>query len=178
MDDLEGFIAQQKKMGVMGNDLVQAVNRYKARTGYHEGPSGAAKGAAKQAADFVANLRKSGSYSESALKEMEKRYAARILGNAGKTLLKVGGVIGGGALAAAAEAAGPQGSYDKMAAEPYIDTGETKEQYKARKEKAAMAASRKANPGRTQMFNAPASFGKQAYPGQGKLSKYMGVGKK
>lgn len=178
MDDLEGFIAQQKKMGVMGNDLVQAVNRYKARTKYHEGESGASKAAAKQAADFVANLRKSGTFSESALKDMEKRYIARILGNAGKTLLKVGGVVGGGALAAAAEAAGPQGSFDKMKAEPWIDSGETKEQYNARKEKAAMAASRKANPGRTQMFNAPASFGKQAYPGQGKLSKYMGVGKK
>jgi len=79
----------------------------------------------------------------------------------------------GGLPTTAMAAAMPQPSFDAMQREPYIDTGETKQQYAARKESGRMAADRKANPGRRQMFLS--NIGKPAYAGQSKVSKLMGV---
>jgi hypothetical protein len=79
----------------------------------------------------------------------------------------------GGLPTTAAAAAMPQPSFDAMKREPYLDTGETKQQYAARKESGRMAADRKANPGRRQMFLS--NIGKPAYAGQSKVSKLMGV---
>lgn len=199
MDDLNQFISDMKSRGYSGKQLDDLVQRYKSRTvgvakdtasqDMAKRAAARAKGVAAdtakmQANKYVQDLAKKAAasgkgnvYTKEVLDNMAKRYAARLLGNTGKTLLKVGGVIGSGALAAVSEAAGPQGSFEEMKANPNIDTGETKEQYNARQEQAAMVRSRKANPGRTQMFQSPA-LKNAAYAGQSKLSKYMGVGKK
>ena len=86
----------------------------------------------------------------------------------------------GGVPSAIALAAGPQASFDYMKERPWISSGETEEQYNARKASGALVKSRASNPGRTAMYTAPGlqnmmGVKNPAYSGQSQMSKMLGV---
>jgi hypothetical protein len=141
----------QSSMSVTPSDVIHKVERIAKDKGIEETLHMAGKGLAKVNAPMLARAAVGGATT-----------AAR---------------IGFGGLPTTAMAAAmPQPSFDAMKREPYLDTGETKQQYAARKESGAKMAARKANPSRYQMFTS--NIGSPAYAGQSKVSKLMGVGRK
>ena len=79
------------------------------------------------------------------------------------------GGVPGAITAAFSGNAGVGGDY--LAANPYITSGETKEQYMAKKERTAFLKDKTANPGRSQMYQA--QLPKQNYSGQSAMGKAL-----
>ena len=77
------------------------------------------------------------------------------------------GGVPGAITAAFSGNAGVGGDY--LAENPYIMTGETKEEYMAKKEMTAFLKDKAANPGRSQMYQA--QLPKQKYSGQSAMGK-------